>query len=74
MIYKYELIDGDIEVGDKVQCGVFYGIVIGFNKDHSIATVDFSNGRNEKDLIIQRKLSELKRCGKVNLAEVNVQP
>lgn len=63
MIYKYELIDGDIEVGDKVLYGVFYGTVKGFNTSHTIATVDFSNGRNEPDLIIMRKLSELKRCG-----------
>lgn len=63
MIYKYELIEGEIEIGDKVLCGVFYGIVNGFNKDHTIATVDFSNGRNEPDLIILRKLSKLKRCG-----------
>lgn len=63
MKYKYELIDGEIEVGDKVLYGVFYGIVKGFNKGHTLATVDFSNGANEPNLTLMEKISELKRCG-----------
>jgi hypothetical protein len=63
MINKYMLINGEIEVGDTVLYGVFYGIVKGFNKDHTLATVDFSNGDNEPTLILMKKISQLKRCG-----------
>lgn len=51
MKYKYELIGGEIKVGDKVLHGVFYGVVKGFSKDHKLATVDFSNGANEPNLM-----------------------
>lgn len=57
------LIDGEIEVGDTVLYGVFYGVVKGFNKGHTLATVDFSNGGNEPNLILMEKISKLKRCG-----------
>lgn len=62
MINKYMLIDGEIEVGDKVLYGVFYGIVKGFNKGHTLATVDFSNGGNDQNLILMEEISQLKRC------------
>lgn len=65
--YKYELIDGEIEVGDRVVYGVFYGIVRGFNEDHTLATIDFSNGENEKYLVLKKKVSKLKRCGEGGL-------
>ena len=63
MLKKYELIDGEIQVGDKVLYGVFYGVIKGFNKTKTLATVDFSNGENEPNLILEEKVSELKRCG-----------
>ena len=50
---------GEIERGNKVKYGVFYGIVRGFTPKKDKVYVDFSNGAEEPTLMYYVRSAEL---------------